>query len=699
MVLLIETSAKKSGSGAIPLKSWLWKSYLGAALFPLLVIELSFLGIYWGTSELVFEKGAGAVTSLATDALADSATREAATISARLQAVAGLTQVFADETRHALQTPAKIPPEAQERYARTPDGALYSTEDRGGSAVYFSGVVPIGPAELEQVWRTERLDPIMKSILGANPLVLQIYVNTKDSLNRIYPYFDVLKIYPPKMDIPSFNFYYEADPDHNPEGRVVWTDAYIDPAGSGWMVSAIAPVIGETGLEAVVGLDVTVGAIVKRVLNIDLGPDAYAMLLGRDGTLLALPPMAEADLGLTELIGHGYEHAILQDTFKPSEFNLFRRDDLGGLALAIQNDPTGVMEVDLARPMIASWSTVQGTDWHLITLASKASLLQETRSLRATLWQVNQYMLLALVVFYIGFFAVLWRRSSRMSEAVARPLAELEERMLRIANGETALPLQRSQVQEVQRANDHLMAMAAQLDAVRHSKATFLSAMGHELRTPLQAISGHSQLLRLGAGKPLDTKAMTHVDGIAKAGAELLALVEQVMDLSAIEQGKLHARMAMVPLGPILTAAIDSLQAEAHQRGVTICVTAADRAPPVWTDRALMLRILTQLLGNAVRYNRAQGQVSVTIAQDDGGPVNLTISDTGHGLPKDHETAAFEPFDRRGRENGAISGLGLGLTICQKLAAILGCGLSILSEQERGVTVTLRIPSQSGAAV
>ena len=326
-----------------PLKQWLWKSYFSAALVPLLLIEVGFLAIYWGTSELVFKKGAEAVTGLATQALTDATQREAETISARLQAVASLTDVFASETQRALASPAHVGPEVMERYAMSADGVFHTTRDDGGAALYYSGIVPVGEAEIEKVRRTERLDPIMAAIVKAEPLVQQVYLNTFDSMNRIYPYFDVMQTYPPKMDIPTYNFYYEADPEHNPEGKVVWTDAYIDPAGAGWMVSSIAPVMGPEKLEAVVGIDVTIGAIVTEVLNIALEGDGYAMLVGRDGTLLALPPQAEGDLGLTELIEHSYEHAILEDTFKPSEFNLFRRDDLSALALAMEAEATGVM--------------------------------------------------------------------------------------------------------------------------------------------------------------------------------------------------------------------------------------------------------------------------------------------------------------------------------------------------------------------
>ena len=89
-----------------------------------------------------------------------------------------------------------------------------------GADIHDRAAAPIGPAEQDKVWRTIRLDPIMKSIVTADPLITQVYLNTHDSLNRIYPWFDVLAIYPPRMDIPNYNFYYDADATHNPDRAV-----------------------------------------------------------------------------------------------------------------------------------------------------------------------------------------------------------------------------------------------------------------------------------------------------------------------------------------------------------------------------------------------------------------------------------------------------------------------------------------------
>jgi len=132
---------------------------------------------------------------------------------------------------------------------------------------------------MERVLRLAQLDPLMKSIQHSDKLVAALYFNTWDSYNRIYPWFDTPAQYPHDMVIPDYNFYYLADAKHNPERKVMWTEVYLDPAGLGWMMSAIAPVYRGDFLEGVVGLDVTVGQLLGEIAELNVPWQGYAMLV------------------------------------------------------------------------------------------------------------------------------------------------------------------------------------------------------------------------------------------------------------------------------------------------------------------------------------------------------------------------------------------------------------------------------------
>ncbi len=695
----MQNGAGRERRGPPPLKTWLWQSYLRAALVPLLLIELTFVGLYWGTSRVVYDRSATAITEISTEALRASSRREAEVISRRLETIGALTRIYAEESARALGTPATdVSAEDKARHAYSPDGVFYSTEDTGGSAVFYSGFVPVGPAEQDKVWRTARLDPLMKSIVGSNPLIQQVYLNTHDSLNRIYPWFDVLAIYPPKMDIASYNFYYEADARHNPTRGVVWTDSYLDPAGSGWMVSAIAPAFGlpegdSAKLEAVVGIDVTVGAIVEQVLDIELDGDGYAVLVSRDGTILALPPAGERDLGVTALIEHSYSEAILQDTFKPDTFNLYRRPEMFSLAEALQSAPEGQSRVDLGRPMIAAWATIAGPQWKLIVLTSEESILTGATTLREQLGLVSKAMLAILVVFYLGFFLFLWRRSVAMSARVAEPLAEIERNMGLIAAGGSVAPGHRYAVAELQTVGDHLVTMGEKLKAASRAKASFLSAMSHEFRTPLNAIIGYSDLLSSASPKSLAPEDKRQVQAISAAGWQLLQLVDGVIELSRIEQGEVTQSLQPVDLVPIVRQVLGTVRAEpAGPQSVHLEMKeAATPLPKVKGDAEVIRRIIVHLLTNGVKYNRESGRVTVSFAEERG-RLAVHVTDTGIGISKDMQPRLFTPFDRLGHENSTISGTGIGLAICQRLADLIGAEIGFVSREGEGSTFTLYLP-------
>src|SRR5690606_18261079 len=146
------------------------------------------------------------------------------------------------------QPPACVCPPA---LALNAAGVRYSPRDEGGAAAFYSGSTPPARQDLDKVARLRGLDPLMMELKARVPLIASLYFNSWDSYNHIYPWFSTPDQYPNDMVIPDYNFYYLADAEHNPGRGVVWTDVYLDPAGHGWMMSAIAPVYRGDFLEGV----------------------------------------------------------------------------------------------------------------------------------------------------------------------------------------------------------------------------------------------------------------------------------------------------------------------------------------------------------------------------------------------------------------------------------------------------------------
>ncbi len=692
----VKSSPLREGK-RLPLANWLWRSYLRAALIPLLVIELSFLGLYWAANQFTYASKVDLVSELSNREMSSWAENGARSIAEQLHGITDLTQVYADQTALAFSLPADVSPEEKSRMAYTEDGMFYSTFDNGGSAVYYSGFFPVGEAEQDKVWRTTRLDPLMKSIVDSNPMIAQIYLNTWDSYNRIYPYFDVASQYPSKMDIASYNFYYDADAEHNPDRNVVWTGAYVDPAGSGWMVSAIAPsYVGDT-LEAVVGIDITIDTIVNDLLDVSLPWDGYAILISRDGTILAMPEQGEVDFGMSELTSYSYQEAIHSDTFKPSDFNIFRRGDTIDLATELEENSQGSATLTLQERMAVSWAEIPGVGWKVLVLTPENEIYAESIRLRKQLDIVALLMLGSLFVFYIIFFVFLWRRAEIMSRKISAPLEEIAEQFSDLTTDNAVPPTPDYQIKELQSVGENLVVASHKIDEANKTKSQFMANISHELRTPMNGVLGMTELL---SDTDLQPKQRKMLETIEESSHLLLTIINDILDFSRIEAGKLAIDFKLVEIADELEQLTKLLNPLAERSNVQLVTSFdADATGIIETDPIRLRQILMNLVGNAVKFsarlpNRI-GKVEINTHRTAKNDIVIEIKDNGIGISEDALKHLFQPFYQV--EAGLtrnFGGAGLGLTISSNLAHLLGGEITVNSTEGVGSTFSLRLPSR-----
>ncbi|HEX9707422.1 MAG TPA: ATP-binding protein [Steroidobacteraceae bacterium] len=428
-------------AGSVPrpretsLLRWVWRSYVRNALIPLLVVELLLVVVYLTSHAWSLRRNVAALSEVARQELSRIAIDESAVIDQQLGQVAALADVLRRQTLTALEMPATGNLD-RARLREQPSGALTTQRDDGGAAVFYSAATAKGRAQFEKLERLAAVDPLLRDITLANPLIVQAYVNTHDSMNRIWPWIDTAAVFDPNMRIPDFNFYYEADGMRNPSRAVVWTDAYVDPAGQGWLVSAIAPVYRDEFLEAVVGADVTIDRVVADVLNKQIPWQGFLLLIGKSGTLLALPPQGERLFALKELTAHDYIDAIRADTFKPGEFNVYRREDFAEIGKLLLTQPSGNGRLDGDEPHLVAWQTIPSVGWKLMSLVPEQAVFGPSRALNEDLAVVGWVMLGGLIGFYLIFFTFLYRRARFVSRSISQPLALIERMAHRIAIGE-----------------------------------------------------------------------------------------------------------------------------------------------------------------------------------------------------------------------------------------------------------------------
>ena len=226
--------------------------------------------------------------------------------------------------------------------------------------------------------------------------------------------------------------------------------------------------------------------------------------------------------------------------------------------------------------------------------------------------------------------------------------------------------------------------------ALRESKAKseFLSRMSHELRTPLNAVLGFAQLLLIGK-EPLQPQQRGKLAHIQSAGEHLLALIDDVLDLSSLESDQLKLDLQPVPLTEVLHEALPLVESLAHAQGVTI--HAEQLAGVLLGDRIRLRQMMINLLSNAIKYNRPQGRVTVSSQLTDG-DVTFHVHDTGRGMTEDQLAHLFEPFNRLGLEREGIEGTGIGLAVVKALAARMQGEVSVSSQPGVGSTFAVRLP-------
>jgi CheY-like chemotaxis protein/anti-sigma regulatory factor (Ser/Thr protein kinase) len=213
--------------------------------------------------------------------------------------------------------------------------------------------------------------------------------------------------------------------------------------------------------------------------------------------------------------------------------------------------------------------------------------------------------------------------------------------------------------------------------------------MSHELRTPMNAVLGFGQLLAMDDLSPRQRES---VDQIMVGGAHLLALIDEVLDISRIESGVVTVSLEAVDLTSALRDAVDLIAPIAAQRHVTLrCDLQAQRHIHVSADRQRLRQVILNLLSNAVKYNHRGGDVRLSVAVADDARILIAVQDSGPGIDPAKLGRLFEPFDRLDAENSDVPGSGLGLSLSRSLAGQMHGSLTVASQFGRGSTFTLEL--------
>ena len=221
------------------------------------------------------------------------------------------------------------------------------------------------------------------------------------------------------------------------------------------------------------------------------------------------------------------------------------------------------------------------------------------------------------------------------------------------------------------------------------AKSRFLARMSHELRTPLNAVLGFAQLLTIESASLNETQ-QGRIGHIRSAGEHLLALIDDVLDLSSLESGDIRLALEPVDVARVVDEALVLLQSQARDMKVTVQPGPVGGA--VLADRTRLRQVLANLLSNAIKYNRAGGRVAIETRMI-GDQQSIRVTDTGRGLSAAQREHLFEPFNRLGVEREGIEGTGIGLAIVKALVERMQGSVRVTSEPGRGSMFEVRLPA------
>jgi two-component system sensor histidine kinase/response regulator len=295
------------------------------------------------------------------------------------------------------------------------------------------------------------------------------------------------------------------------------------------------------------------------------------------------------------------------------------------------------------------------------------------------------------------FFVYLRSKSHRLATKIAEPLKTLSQKTKEIGNLETLSLDGNTGISEVEQLRENFFLMAEaiktrseQLIASNQAKSDFLTNMSHELRTPLNAIIGFSQLLE--NDQSLTTEQQENAGFVLNSGTHLLKLINQILDMSKVDSGKLKFHISRVELNKVISSIVDMMHVSASEKQLNMRFTPAEDEYWLDCDELRLKQVLISIIAHAIKFTE-EGYVFIRSFQSEQNLI-IEVEDTGTGIAEKDQAIIFEAFEQVKNKGTPQEGTGLGLGLSKKLVEYMQGNLTLASQLGKGTTVTITLPLQ-----
>jgi signal transduction histidine kinase len=275
-----------------------------------------------------------------------------------------------------------------------------------------------------------------------------------------------------------------------------------------------------------------------------------------------------------------------------------------------------------------------------------------------------------------------------LTRSKVQPFTDKQIEMVSIFADQAAIAIENA------RMFDEIQDKNRQLQLASEHKSQFISSVSHELRTPLNAIIGLTEMMVNSAARFGTEKALEPLQRVNRAGTHLLGLINQVLDLSKIEAGKLELNPQTVELAPLIDEVVGTARQLAEQNKNRLAVESSDDLGALTTDPMRLRQILLNLLSNACKFTK-EGEVKLRVQRvaDGRSWIELAVADSGIGMTAEQQAKLFEEFSQADASTAQrFGGTGLGLAISRRLARMMGGDVTVASEPGKGSVFTVRLP-------